>query len=825
MIAAVGSLASAINAGLRANARAILGGDIEIRRLYEPLPQEIEKDLQQVGSIAKTREMRSMATRGLGNDADADRLLVELKGVDSHYPLYGELSLEGENGPQSQNRTGLLQSSPEGIWGAFVDASLAERWQLNSGDRITIGGHSYQIRGILRQEPDRAVGLFVLGPRVMVANESLADTDLIQPGSLIYHHYLMKTEPDVDAAAYAQQLKARYPDRDWRVRLFDDAAPQIANFVDRLAMFLNLVGLTALLIGGLGIGQAVQSFLESRTRSIAIFKYLGASGRFVYWLYAVIVLVMAAMGIVIAIGLGAMAPLIAAGPVGDRFGLSVPPGPFPAPLMMAAGFGFLVTMGFSAFSLARARDVAPSGLLRNASLPLGQRIRLSDYGILAFILMAALGLTLLLIDQWLMAVSFVAAAAVSFLMFALLAKAVKLGALWLIGKDGRRARIRNSALRLALANLTRPGAPTQNILVALGLGLTLLVTIGLIQDNFSRELQENIPEKAPSFFFIDVQPSQREQFLETLKAIPGTQDYEDVPMLRGRILALNGVPAEQIPTTADNEWVLRGDRGITWSRTPPKGAILTEGEWWPVDYSGEDLLVSFDQEIAESFGLRIGDSVTLTVVGRKIEAKIANFREIDWQGLDINFVMVFSPGILEQAPQNYLATIRVPMEQEGALQKLVNRKFPNVSVVRVRDALMAANRMLSLVAAAVSAIAFFTLINGIAVLGGAMLANYRNRVKDAVILKVLGASRAYMARLYLYEQGLLGVIAASIALPLGGLGAYLFVISFTESRNFEFSLPFAGFIVLISVLITLAAGFAGAFRALGQKPLPILRND
>lgn len=816
IIAAVGSLSAAVVAGIAADARSILGGDLDIRLIHRAATDEERAALDAAGQVSELRELRAMARAATPAAAEAaDRLLVELKAVDGAYPLYGTVTLDPAR-PLDQ-----ALARVDGVWGAVVDPALLERLDLAIGDFLRIGQLDYQLRAALDFEPDRGGGVFALGPRVLVALPSLAETGLVQPGSLIYSHYRLRLPAAGEAGdpgAVSAALDAAFPDAGWRIRGLDEAAPGVQRFVKRMTLFLTLVGLSALLVGGVGVGNAVRAYLDGKVATIAVLKCLGAPTALVTRTYLLLVIALALAGIAVGLALGAAVPAALAGILAERFDLSVRPGIYPWPLVEAAVFGLLIAIGFTLWPLARARRVPAATLFRSLVVPVGLRLQARDLLALAAAGLALAGFTILTAEDRLIAAGFVAGALAALAAFRGVAALVMAAA----GRLSARA-IRRPGLRLALANLHRPGAPTASVVLSLGLGLTVLVAVVLIQGNLGREIQETLPGAAPSFFFIDIQPDQAAAFDALVAARPGTADLARVPMLRGRITAVDGVPADQVTPTPDSAWVLRGDRGLTWSAALPRGSRLVEGEWWPLDYRGEPL-VSMDAEAARGLGLGLGDTVTVNLLGREFTATIASLREVDWTSLAINFVMVFSPGLLEGAPQTQIATVRVPPADEIALQRAVTDRFANVSAIRVKDALESVNRILGSVGVAVRGTASVTLIAGILVLAGAVLAGHRRRVYDAVVLKVLGATRADVARAYLLEYGLLGLVTALIAAAAGTLAGWVFLTQVMEGQ-WVFLPGAVAATAGLGAAITLAIGLAGTWRALGQRPAPLLRNE
>lgn len=810
LIAGVGSVAESIRVGLARDARVLLGGDVEVRLLYRPATPAQLQAFADAGALSSVDSLRAMARSADGKN----RQLVEMKAVDGAYPLIGEVALSpaGALGPALAKRGDT--------WGAVADAEVLDRLGVKLGERITIGNASYELSAVIAREPDRGAAAFLLGPRLMVAQASLADTGLIQPGSLIYHLYRIAYRPGLDGKAFLDDLDRRFPDAGWRIRGLEDASPGVKRFVDRTALFLTLVGLSALLIGGVGVGNAVRAYLDSKTSTIATLKCLGAPARSIFALYLSLILLLALGGVAIGLALGALAPFAAAGPLGRNFNLALAPALYPRPLVLAAGFGLLTALGFSLPALMRARDLPPGQLFRDmldsGSQSRRRRRRWTDLLLIAAVGAALIALALATAGDPLFAAWFVAGALATLIVFRLLAVAVKAAA-------GRLAHRQSGMMRRALADLAGPRAPTGSVMLALGIGLTVLVAIAMVQGNLRQELEQAMPARAPSFYFIDIQPDQVAGFDALVRSEKGVSDLERVPMLRGRITRMRDVPVEQIPPPPRGGWVLQGDRGITWSALPPPGSRVVAGSWWPADYQGPPL-VSLDAEVADDFGLALGDSITVNILGREVTGRIANLRRLDWATLAINFVMVFSPGVLEHAPQTHIATVRVTADHELDLQRKVTDRFANVSAIRVKEALATVEGLIGTMTTAVASIALVALAAGIAVLAGAVVADRRRRVYDAVVLKVLGAARRDILLGLALEYGLMGLVTAVIALLLGSLSAYGFVHWGLESE-FHLLPGVALATAAGGAAIAMLVGLAGTWRALGQKPAPLLRNE
>ncbi len=808
-IAGVGSLASAIEAGLKADGRVLLGGDVDIRLVHVAAdPQKTDWLRDNSAALSHIVEMRAMAIRADG----AERRLVEMKAVDQAYPLNGALVL----------RDGVEMSALEqrdGVWGLIAAPQLAERLRLTIGDRVKIGEAQFEYRGDFLEEPDKGTQAFNLGPRVFISIDALPETDLEQPGSLIRYHYRVLLTLQTVVADWVEALNTQFPDAGWRVRALDDAAPNIQRFVDRVGLFMTLVGLTALLVGGVGVGNAVRAFLNQRTGTIATLKCLGAPSSTIFATYLMQVGVLAVVGIVLGLLLGGVGPSFVVPMLADKLPVEARVGFYPMPLLLAAGFGLLTTLVFALWPLARASSVPAATLFRDLLNPVTARPGPKMALFLAASAIGLVGLAVLSADQPVVALAFTGGAVATLLAFR--------GAAWAAMVLARKLpRPRDTRIALALANLHRPGAPTGGIVVSLGLGLTVLIAVAMIEGNLSRQVSETFRGEAPGYFFIDIQPDQIDGFRETLDGFDGLQRYDTVPMLRGRIVALDGVPVEEITPHPDVAWMLRGDRGITWSATPPeRGSEIVEGEWWPADYADTArTLVSFDAEAAGHFGLEIGDSVTVNVLGREIEAEIANLRTIDWTSLGINFVMVFSPGLLESAPQMYLATAYLDPDREVTLERAVTDLYPNVSAIRVKEVLEGVDKILRDLGTAVTAIAAIAIVAGVLVLAGAVAAGHSRRIYESVVLKVLGATRRDILIAYLLEFGLLGLLTALIAGVVGGVAAYV-VIEEVMQADWIFVPEAAALTVVVALAATISLGFAGTWSALGKKAAPLLRNE
>jgi putative ABC transport system permease protein len=818
VIAAVGTLRAAVDAGLAADGRTLLGGDLEIDGGSQPLPQQLRDQLHQQGATTSdVAQMRSMLVAPSG-----ERQLIELKAVDIKWPLVGAATVV----PDQPLPNALQQRN--GQFGLLAEQIVLDRLGLHAGDTARLGTATFRVAGVLTHEPDRVATAAILGPRVLISAAALPSTGLISPGAMVRYAIRLTTSdlttldlaaPGVtatDPARIIQSIHANYPNQGWRIRDPGDAAPGVSRFIDQTALFLTLVGLTSLLVGGIGVANGVRAWLDARARTIATLRCLGASARLVFAICLIQVLTLASAGIALGVVAGAILPLVAARLLTPI--LPVPPvlGLYPGPLFLAAIYGLLIALCFALWPLGRAARIPSGALFRDGLVPEGTRPSSILITVNAALACGLVTLTVASATDRAFALYFCIAAGLTLALFRAGGSAVMHLARWAPGS-------RWPAIRLGVGNLHRPGAPTPLLLLSAGLGLSTLAAVALIQGNMQHQIQEQLPANAPSFFFVDIQNDQLARFKTLVQAQPGLQDMHEVPSLRARVVAVKGVPAEQAVTTPETAWALRGDRGLTYAATSPEGTRLVAGKWWPPDYDGPPL-VSFDANMATGWHVGVGDIIRVNVLGRDIDLKIANLRNIAWQSLSINFFMVASPGLLAHAPHTHIATVRIADAGQAGLLRAVTDALPNVTGIRVEDVLSAIAGLLNQVAAALTVTGGLTLLAGIFVLVSAIAAGQRRRIREAVILKTLGATRGQIRVAWLTEFGLTGLVAGVIAAVVGSVASYG-IAHYILHTDWIF-LPVTLIYTLAGALaLMLLFGYVGTATALRSRPAPFLRNE
>lgn len=798
-LAAMGSLTASISQELSRRGQTILGGDIEIGIAQREASEAEHRAFAAAGTVSKTIRLRAMAIGPEGSDS----VLAELKAIDGAYPLYGKLRLQGGRAARAPARGEI-----------YVGEALADRFALALGDTVRFGEASLKVAGVIAEEPDRLGEGFTLGPVALVSLASLEDSGLIQPGSMFESKYRIKLPANADPESVAKALEQQFPSAGWDITDRSNGAPGTRRFIERMGQFLTLVGLAALVIAGIGVGNGVGSYLESKRAGIATLKVTGADSGIIFRIYMLQIFAVALAAIVVGLAVGSVMPMAIGWAAGDI--LPVAPGfsLHPMPLIVSAIYGLLIALAFALPPLARARTVPAAGLYRSVvegSSRIDRRTAIRVGASIAAIIALALATA----REPIFSLGFIGAAFALLMLLALIAWGMKAVAM-------RLPRPKAPLPRLALANLHRPGSHTQALVIALGLGLTLFVTLAAIQTSIDNEIRNSVPERAPSFFALDIPRERTAEFAAMVrKEAPGAE-INLIPSLRGTIVEFGGQRVDQLEELPEGAWVLSGDRGLTYSPTIPAGSEVTRGKWWAADYKGPPL-VSLDAAVATSLGVGVGDSLTVSVLGVEIPTTIASLREVKWENFGLNYAMVFSPGTFDAAPHSMVATLTVPATAERALARTIPPAFPSSSLIEVGEVVSQVTLLLQQMAQAIAAAASIAILAGIAVLVGAIAAARQSRIYDSVILKLLGATRRQILGAQAMEYAILALVLGLVALALG-LGAGWYVI--VQIFDFAFAPDPA---VLAWTLIggaglTFALGMLGSLPILAARPAEALRS-
>ena len=806
-IAAASSTAEAFRQGLASQAREILGGDLAIGVQQRSFSPKERAAFAEAGRVVYSAGARAMAEAPNG-----ERRLVEVRGVGDGYPIAGTIEVSGAPDLRS-----ALATSPDGVPGAVVEPALLDRLHLKLGDRFAVGASHFIARAILVSEPDRVGRGFSLGPRVMTTLDAIKASGLLQYGGLHSEGARIALPPGVDPARAAKALRKALPGSGFDIRDRGDAAPGARRLIDRLEYFLGFIGLASLLAGGLGVFGAVSAYLETRKLSIAVLKALGAEGPLIRDTYLIQIGVLAVLGVAIGLVVGALTPLLLGLiakqdlPIPALFAI------YPAPLIKAALFGLLSAAAFSLEPLARARATPPASLFRR---DLSAAVRLGPETIIAALAAVALGaLTILTAPTPLTAAIMIAGVAVS------------LGLLWVLGRGavaaaGRVRGLTRGALKLGLANLAGPRSAAKTATPAIGLGIALLSAVVLIQSSLLSEVQAVAPKTAPAVVFTEIPAAGGAAFDAEVRQAMGaiTPDrYQRFPFASGRITGIKGAPVDRQAIREDHRWAFDNDISLSVIGAEPPGADVVAGRWWPADYAGPPL-VALEKEAADAARLKIGDAITVSVLGRDVQARIAALRKVDFGGFGPDFALVIDPAALAGADLRSLAIAKMSKASEAALTRSLGRDFPGVNVISVREQLEAASSLFDRLALAVRGAAAVAGLAGLLVLAGSIAAGAGARAREAATLKVLGAARAQILLAYVVEYGAVGLIAGLAGVGLGFAAAWPVVVKVFQA---EWSVDWAGVAALIggAALLTAGGGALAALQALSRRPAPVLRSE
>lgn len=807
-IAGVGSVRSAIEAGLAAEGAALLGGDAEVSFTYRFASDEEHAWMEtRALAVSEIADFRSMAV--VTRDGETERGLTQIKAVDDAYPLVGTVDLA--DGRSLKDALDCDPAQPCVV----AEALLTDRLGLSPGDTLTLGSKDYTLAAILDREPDSATAGFSFGPRLIVRRADLDGAGLLEPGTLFDSHYrmILPMEPSLDT--FKGDALARFSDSGLRWRDARNGAPGVASFVERLGAFLILVGLSGLAVGGVGVSAAVRAYLARKTSVIATLRTLGATRRVIFLTYFLQIGALAILGIALGLILGAVVPMALGPLIAEQLPVPARFGIFPGTLAEAAFYGVMTALIFTLWPLARTEDIRAATLFRDA-LSAGRALpSLPFLAVITGLLVLLVGAAALFSGTWELALWTAGG-----ILFALTLLALAGTGLRHLARRSQRSARGAAPLRWALSAIGGPRSEVLPVVLSLGLGLSVLAAVGQIDGNLRGAITRQLPDRAPSYFFVDIQPDQIDAFLDRVQNDEQVSRVEYAPMLRGIITQINGQPAREV---AGDHWVIRGDRGITYTGAQPDTTKVTAGDWWPEDYTGAPL-ISFAAEEAEEMGLSLGHTMTVNVLGRDITGTIASFREVDFSTAGMGFILAMNETALAGAPHTFIATVYAEEEAEAAILRDIGRAAPNVTAIRVRDAIDQVALLLAGIASATSWGAAATLLTGFLVLIGAALSGERDRIYEAAVLKTLGATRGRILQSLALRSALMGAGAGIVALAAGIAGGWA-VCYFVLETEFSVIWGNALAIVLGGLLANLIAGLVFAWRPLSARPAQVLRSQ
>jgi len=809
-IVGVGSIAENFEAMTQHEAKNLLAADVEIRLkgTLDAQGETLLSELSQQGIQALlVSELVGMAA----NPENHVTQLVEVKAVESGYPYYGELKVEPA--------TGTSFRSPEAV---FVERGLLLRLGLEVGDAISLGDARFKISGVIQREPDKVAGPFSLGPRFLMSQEGLKRAGLLKRGSRVRWKILLKTAGGQSPEGLKTWLEDRWLEDGTppSIKTYKEVRPRLARFLDNFTTYLGLVGLITLMIGGIGVGGNVHAFLSERTQTIAILKSLGGTASGILAIYLLLILGLSGLGALLGIGLGSAIYLALSALLSDF----LPPGfvfqmRF-APIAQGLAMGMLSTFLFAIRPLRVVGEIAPARVFRHEVEALSSTEKEHPYlkqALLAATMIAGwFALSAWQAGSWRLGSWFVLEVGVAMALLMLAGK----GAFLLLK---RIKSPKGLVFRYGLSNLNRPGRQVMTILLSLGIGVMILLTLAQVEARLMAELRQNIPEHAPGLFLIDIQSDQKEALQKILSDWPQREAPRLNPLIRSRLHALDGKEVSEMDLEGRSDaWYFRREYVLTYQDVLPKYNEITEGHWWGKDAQGAYL--SVESDAARHLGVGLGSEVTFDIQGLQIGGKITSIREVDWGSMETNFYFIFSPEALAGAPKTYVATVTSRAEDDVPIQNAVIRAFPNVTVIPIREILETIAKILGEISSTIRFMALLALTVGLIVVAGAIATARRSRIHEMVLFKTLGATRPDLMAMMAVEYAVIGFVAALVGGLLSLALSWGVVHFFLELQwVFEWQILFLGMAATVS--LTLLTGFLSSYAILGEKPLSVLRAE
>ena len=806
-ITIIGSIKSGIEKGLSEEGALLLGGDAEAEFTYRfANPTELAWLEEKANTISEIVDFRSMI---LVEREKTERVLTQVKAVDENYPLMGEVNLFSD-----VILSDALQKR-KGLPGAVIEKILVDRLDLKLGDTFKLGQTQFHLGGVIETIPDNGSDGFGLGPRTIVYTTDLEDSGLLTPGTLFSTKYRLDLKENINLDSVSKTAVEKFETTGMRWKDARNAAPGISEFVRRLETFLVLVGLSGLIVGGVGIAASVRSYLLLKTATIATLRSIGASNNIIFQTYFIQILCFSSLGILIGVCLGSIGPFLLGNWITDTIPIPVKIGIYFQPIFEAIIYGLVTAITFSLWPLSSIENVNSSELFRNeteANYKLPRFVYLAAISgcILFLIALASFFTGSIKLTLW-------TALAISsaFLCLTLVAAAIR------IITQKIRIKLRfNPKLRWALSAITGPKEGAIIVILSIGIGLSVLSSIGQIGGNIRTSIQQDLPDVAPSYFFIDIQKSQMPEFRQIMETDKDVTSFDEAPMIRGIISRINGMPAKEY---AGDHWVLRGDRGLTYSSKPLERSKITEGVWWEPGYEGP-AQISFAEEEGREMGLSLGDKLTVNIMGRDINATITSFRDVDFSTAGIGFIMSMNPHALQNAPHSFISTVYADPKAEAELLRKVASKFPNITAVRIKEAIAQVSNILSSISSVVLYGATTTILTGFLVLVGTAASTEKARKYEAAILKALGASTASIIFSFAFRSILLGGVAGAVALLIGVVGAWA-VCSYVMGTEYTIMWLNAFAVVLGGIFANVFASLYFSLRAMRASTSSVLRSE
>ncbi|MDC1415795.1 ABC transporter permease [Pelagibacteraceae bacterium] len=805
ILSAIFTIEDSLKKELNDNAKALLGGDLEIDYNRNKGNLELVDKVKEFATISQMIEFSTMVSTT--NREKNKSLFTRIKTVDTKYPLYGDINYE------PAGAFDRMHNEPNTL---LINESLSKNLNLKINEKIKVQNQLFTIIGIVKSVPDVS-GFVAFGDWALAGEQTLEILKLNGIGSFLNYEYKVKFDPTADANKLEKKIENIFKD-DQKVKLRypENSASGLKRIINNFSQFLSLVSISAMLIAGIGIANTLLSFINQNNMSIAVRKAVGFYSGNIKTLYYLQLLILLLVITTFAYGSSFLIVPIVDQYLSDGLGLNV------SPVFSVLNFikiflvGLLVLVIFSIPTISSIDQVKASNLFRNVFQNLEfyyskKSITLSLILLSILVLLFSFGS-----ERPIYSLGYFVAFFVCLIVFFLLSKII-------IYFLKRFKSTSNISLKVSIKNITQTKSITPITIMSLGLGVTLLLTLALVGTNFQREIAKSIPDIAPDYFFVGIQKGERKIFEENILKMDANAKIEVVPMVSSGIIKINGVnPNTYIKPDNDSYWVIGSDRRSSWVNDIPEDNPLTEGVWWDLT-KPDKLQISLDAEVAKNLNIKLGDVFTLNIYGREIDGEIVNFRAVDYRDLSINFAMLFNPQFANNIPHEYLATAKFEMidkfDETSMLEVL-----PSLSMIKIADYLNKVTDVLNKVFIAVTLISAVTIIIGLIVISSAIMVQGKVKEYQNLVFKILGFSKKEVVLSSLIEFVIIFKSVILIAIFFAVIAS-----KFIMENIFELVWAF-DFKVLFNLglsigLVTLALIMITNLKYLNPKVYPLIRNQ
>jgi len=805
ILSAIFTIEDSLKKELNDNAKALLGGDLEIDYNRNEGNLDLVNQVKEFTTISQMIEFSTMVST---TDREKNKsLFTRIKTVDTKYPLYGEVDYE------PAGAFDRMHNEPNTL---LINESLSKNLNLKINDKVKVQNQLFTIIGIVKSVPDVS-GFVAFGDWALAGDQTLEILKLNGIGSFLNYEYKVKFNEAEDAKKLEKRIENIFKD-DQKVQLRypENSASGLKRIINNFSQFLSLVSISAMLIAGIGIANTLLSFINQNNMSIAVRKAVGFYSGNIKTLYYLQLLILLFVITTLAYGSSFLIVPIVDQYLSDGLGLNVSPVFSIVNYIKIFLVGLLVLIIFSIPTISSIDQVKASNLFRNVFQNLEfyyskKSIALSLILLSILVLLFSFGS-----ERPIYSFGYFVAFFVCLIVFFLLSKII----IYFLKKFKSTS---NISLKVSIKNITQTKSITPITIMSLGLGVTLLLTLALVGTNFQREIAKSIPDIAPDYFFVGIQKGEKEIFEKNILDMDTNAKIEVVPMVSSGIIKINGVnPTTYIQPENDSFWVIESDRRSSWADEVPEDNPITEGKWWDLTKPNQ-LQISLDAEVAKNLNIKLGDVFTLNIYGREIDGEIVNFRAVDYRDLNINFAMLFNPQFANNIPHEYLATAKFEKIEKFDETSMLE-VLPSLSMIKIADYLNKVTDVLNKVFIAVTLISAVTIIIGLIVISSAIMVQGKVKEYQNLVFKILGFSKkevifsSLIEFLIIFNSVILiatffAVIASKFIME--NIFELVWAFDFKVLFNLGFSI---GLVTLILIMIT-------NLKYLAPKVYPLIRNQ